>query len=162
YQPAYGNLSRAAPALFAMDTWKVTRRLTVDLGIRWDPWISYRDISANNATVMFDPSWYYKGIHSTRYPNMPAGMLMGDDPGIPGTGIPSHYPVLDPRIGFAYDLFGNGKTSIRGGFGIYHDEPYANAFASGVGGPPTAEGVSFYFPKSVVNPYAGQFDPFPA
>jgi len=101
YQPAYGNLSRVAPALFITDTWKATRRLTLDLGVRWDPWISYRDISSNNAVVMFNPKWFSEGIHSTRYPNLPSGLLMAGDPGIPDTGIPSHYPVFDPRVGFA-------------------------------------------------------------
>jgi len=48
-------------------------------------------------------------------------LLVRGDPGVPAGLVNSNWKLLDPRVGLAWDVFGDGRTSIRAGFGIYHD-----------------------------------------
>ena len=154
------KLERVSPALFVNDNWKVSRRLTLSLGVRWSPWLPFQEQTADQ-TVVYSEIAYNAGTVSKRYPTLPPGLLVGGDPGVPKAGIRSFYDVFDPRVGIAYDPFGDGKTSIRAGFGIYQDQPI------GVGYNNMADEASFNlfatvpFPGSFGNPYSGQTDPFP-
>jgi hypothetical protein len=100
-----------APGFYAQDRWRVTPRLTLTLGLRWDIFMDWRMINQGAFSLV-------PGAHSTYIPRAPTGILYDHD---------SNYPYRttwvnpSPRLGFAYDLFGNGKTSIRGGYGISYD-----------------------------------------
>jgi hypothetical protein len=159
--PIYSSLRRTLPALFVNDTWKVSRRLTLSLGVRWSPWVPWNDIIAHQVAV-FNQGAYDAGTHSTRYPNLPPGMFVGGDPGVPEAGMGSFYHIFDPRIGLAYDPFGDGKTSIRAGFGIYHDEPTAVGLNNMADQPPFNQAASIPFPASFSDPYLGKVNPFPS
>ena len=157
--PFYSSLRRTLPAVFVQDRWKVTRRLTLSLGVRWNAWVPWDDV-LYHVDAQFVQSAYNAGTHSQRYPNLPPGVLVGNDPGVPGAGVRSFYHIFDPRIGLAYDPFGDGKTSIRAGFGIYHDEPQGDN-NNMVDQPPWIQSVSIPFPSSFQNPYSGHVNPFP-
>ena len=159
--PIYSSLRRTLPALFVNDTWKVARKLTLSLGVRWSTWVPWNDIIAHQVAV-FNQGAYDTGTHSNRYPNLPPGMFVGGDPGVPDAGMRSFYHIFDPRIGLAYDPFGDGKTSIRAGFGIYHDEPTAVGLNNMADQPPFNQAVSIPFPASFQNPYQGKVNPFPS
>ncbi|HEV2272806.1 MAG TPA: TonB-dependent receptor [Acidobacteriaceae bacterium] len=102
------------PFLYFSDDWRVSTKLTLNLGVRWEPYITTRDALGHEGA--FRP-----GQQSVIYPLAPVGALFPGDAGI-GPGVtPNRYDRFSPRIGFAYDPFGNGKTSIRGAYGIFSD-----------------------------------------
>jgi hypothetical protein len=140
------------PSLFVQDNWRLTRRFTVDLGLRWE---YYPVHSGQNNTGTF-----VAGVQSTRFPTAPLGLLSSGDKGIPDGILHTPWNTFAPRFGFAYDLFGNGLTSFRGAYGIFY---------SALDQPPLANTVQQPFSRSVtvprtpnlVTPFAPGDDPFP-
>jgi hypothetical protein len=110
----FKNFAGVQWAVFLQDQWRATDRLTLDMGLRWDPWLPYYD--RQGRTVCWVPG----AAISTHYPNAPAGMIFGGDAGCPQAGSLPYWPQFGPRVGFGYRLTKNGDTSIRGGFGIYY------------------------------------------
>ena len=98
--------------LYAMDTWRVTPRLTVTPGLRLEYNSGISEIE-NRLTL------YRPGLQSTEYPNYPPGVVVAGDAGIPDT-LSGSFTKLAPRLNFAYDVMGDGKTAIRGSVGLYY------------------------------------------
>jgi hypothetical protein len=150
--------TRTLPALYAVDSWKVRPRLVLTLGVRWNPFVPVFD-SAYHEEAIFSPAAYAANIHSSRYPTLPPGLLLAGDPGVPSRVVNSNYAIFDPRVGFAWDIFGNGMTSLRGGFGMYQDQMTANTINPNFS--PFNVNVTFTNPASLENPYQGETNPFP-
>jgi Carboxypeptidase regulatory-like domain len=112
--PLFSEQYKYTPFLYFQDDWRASKRLTLNLGLRWEPYITTRD--------RFDHDGAFRpGQQSVIYPLAPPGALFPGDPGI-GPGVsPNRYNKFSPRIGFAYDPSGNGKTSIRAAYGIFSD-----------------------------------------
>jgi hypothetical protein len=102
------------PSLFIQDDFKVSRRLTLNMGLRWDPWEMYK--SQNGQLSIFIP-----GQQSTRFPNTLPGVLYPGDPGIPDRVVNRDWMNFAPRFGFAWDPFGKTRTSVRGSYGVFYD-----------------------------------------
>jgi hypothetical protein len=154
----YLNFSGNDWSAFVQDNWHATSRLTVTGGVRWDPFFPYTD--SEGRVGCFVP-----GAQSTRYPNAPQGLIFGGshhDAGCPASSIYNNVSNIGPRVGFAYQLTSDGKTSIRGGAGYYFQAPNGVAFEDVVGIPPFAPIVSINN-TNFTNPYAaaGVTDPFP-
>ncbi len=96
---------------FAQDRWRATPRLTLSFGLRWELYTPWRAV--DGAFHAFVP-----GARSTTFPTAPAGVVWQDDAGFP---YQTDAINLGPRFGFAYDVFGTGKTSLRGGYGVSYD-----------------------------------------
>lgn len=146
-------------SFFAQDNWHATKRLTVSVGMRWDPFRPYTDSEGRVACFVPD-------AQSTRFPNAPQDLIFGGanhDAGCAAASIYNNLSNLGPRLGFAYQLSADGKTSIRGGAGAYYQAPNTVAFEDVVGVPPFAPIVNIST-TNFTNPYtaAGVANPFPA
>jgi len=154
-----GKWNNVSWAAYVQDNWRVNRRLTLNLGLRWDG--VPHTYEADGRTANFYPSLYnsadaatFNNNHTICGPtdNALSGCPGGVSPGLGvspnpilagvplylngiGTdgknGIPkglvnNHWAAFGPRLGFAYDLTGNGKTVVRGGFGIMYERIQGN------------------------------------
>jgi hypothetical protein len=148
-----GYLRNSMPYVgaYAQDAWRMHPRLTLNMGVRWEPffWQALKDaVIANYSLANFQ-----KGIKTTQYVNAPPGFLYPGDPGYPAgsSGVKSHWFNMAPRVGLAWDVSGNGRTAIRSSYGLGYDFQTADwAFTSSTAAP--------YGRRWVINSPAGGFD----
>jgi hypothetical protein len=157
-----GHWNNVSYAAYIQDNWRVSHRLTLNLGLRWDG--APHTYEANHQSANFYPNLYDRADAATfdsqgnicsanSVPACPGGPSpgLGTSPnpilaglqfytngiGVGGVGnIPkgltnTFWPAFGPRIGFAYDLTGQGKTVLRGGFGILYDRIQGNDMYNG-------------------------------
>ncbi len=108
---------------YAQDTYRVNRRLTLNLGLRYD--LPFPDTEVQNRQTLFIP-----GRQSTVVPSAPEGLLYPGDAGVPRGLIPTFKKGFGPRVGFAWDPTGSAKWLVTSAYGIFY-EPYY----TGQGGP---------------------------
>jgi hypothetical protein len=102
-QSGYSSIANSEPGFYAQDTWKATSRLTFNYGLRWDAQFFPKMTIAPSAAL------YGPYINNPAYPTFPS------------TGyLPNQTKEFQPRFGFVYDAFGNGKSSFRGSAGIFN------------------------------------------
>jgi hypothetical protein len=153
----YGYWNNISTALYFQDNWRVNKRLTLNLGLRWDG--VPHTYEANNRMGNFYPNLYNPanaalldtngnicsgstdpgctqaspGLGTS--PNkVLAGYqfylngigIPGKTPGVPKGLVNTNWAALGPRLGFAYDLTGSGKTILRGGFGTMYERIQGN------------------------------------
>ena len=96
--------------------------------------------------------------------NAPLGVLYPGDPGVPAGGVSPAWGNLGPRLGFAWDVFGDGRTAVRGGYGMFFDQLNTIATNSQATQAPFGTVVTLNGTQSnsFANPWAGTTNPFPA
>ena len=108
-------------SLYAQDNWKVTPRLTLNYGLRWEPYLAPYNNRGENEH--FDPALFAQNVHTQVFTNAPAGLVFPGDPQYT-SGKYINGPVWDkfyPRVGLAWDPEGKGRMTIRAGYGMYGD-----------------------------------------
>ncbi|QNI30144.1 TonB-dependent receptor [Alloacidobacterium dinghuense] len=158
----YYNARNQFYGFYAQDSWHLTRRFTLNYGIRYEPFLPWSELF--HRVEQFNPDAYAAGRTSTVYTNAPPGLLFPGDTGVPEQGVRSSFKNFMPRVGFAWDVMGNGKLSLRGGAGMFYDtrQPaIMNSIPSEIS--PFSLSVSLTNPVGPFsNPYEGINNPFPA
>ncbi len=119
--PILANVRQNSMALYLQDTWKATSRLTVSPGIRWEPHTAPYHLGR---PMHFEQEWFDKGIKSTVFKNAPAGLqYTGDSLSLGNKYTRDHWMKFAPRLGLAWDVLGDGRTTIRTAYGLFYDLP---------------------------------------
>lgn len=127
---------------FGQDTWKIRHNLTLTLGLRYQL-----------DGVPFEENGSFSNLLESPASVPPLTMSSVG----PGTGKQLYnpdYSNIEPRVGFSWDPFGNGKTAIRGAFGIFHDRVFGNLFGNARGNPPFEQDY-VNFPFETINNFFG-------
>ena len=129
--------------LYGQDDWRITPKLTLNYGVRYE--LPYAWHSADDQGITFAP-----GFQSRVIPSAPLDLGYEGDPSPGNADVRTRYNNVAPRFGFAYDVFGNGSTLLRGGMGIFFDA--LNAAVIGVGSP-------FHYAATYEDPQGGISQP---
>jgi hypothetical protein len=111
---------------YIQDDWRLTSKLTLNVGLRYE--LPFQWFEPHGESATFIP-----GIQSTVFPGAVGGLGFPGDKGVLPSLVPTDYNGVAPRFGFAYDVTGQGKLLVRGGFGVFFDAVNANVV--GVGEP---------------------------
>ena len=130
------DMAYRTTSVYGMDNWKFNRRLTINYGIRFDHVGRWYDRQGVGMAVWM-PQQYATdlavnqgtGAMTVEYPGL---RWHGIDPGIPNAGAPTHFLISSPRLGFSYNVEGDGRTVVRGGWGkyVWNDEPISSPLST--------------------------------
>jgi len=160
-----GYWNNISPAAYIQDNWRATRRLTLNLGLRWDgiphTYEAYNHMSNfyPNLYNFADKPIFANAADTQIAANSPGlgtstvaelqgykfylnGMGIEGQNGIPKGLVNNTWDAFGPRIGFAYDLLGNGNTIVRGGFGIMYERIQGNDMYNAATNPPWGYGLN--------------------
>jgi len=132
-------------ALFVQDDYRVHPRVTLNLGLRWD--VQTPPTDPLNRVVNYVP-----GQRSTVNPAAPVGALFYGDPGVERGGIATAYDHFSPRFGIAWDPFGDARTSIRAGAGLFYGSISGNEWNTMTNFQPFATRLTFTNISSATTP----------
>ena len=142
-------------SFYFQDTWKMNSRLTLNAGLRWEPYQPPSHL--RGYTTFFDKSAFDRGVRSTVYKNAPAGLQFPGDPGVPGYKFGTNkWAQFAPRFGLALDPKGDGHMTIRAAYGIFYELPYSQKSGPVLVNAPYAGGLQ------VTTPPGGFDDPWSA
>lgn len=137
-----------ALGLYLGDVWRVSRNLTLNYGVRWEPYLAALD--NNGFQQAFSRENFDKGIRSQTFPNAPVGLMFKGDPGFPdnGTNNKNRLAQFAPRIGIVWDPRGDNVQTIRAGIGHYYDSPRLWAYGRHPLNPPFGNRVNAVAPTT--------------
>ncbi|MGC9293548.1 MAG: TonB-dependent receptor [Acidobacteriaceae bacterium] len=130
-QTGYASQIFQEDGIFAQDDWRVNQRLTVNIGLRWD--LLTWPYESHNRQASFD-------INTGQ-------VLLAGQNGVSSSILNQNYHNFGPRLGFAYDLLGNGKSVVRGGYGIYYYPTYGGTLTAPLSDQPPFGGASSYYAR---------------
>jgi hypothetical protein len=109
--------------VYGQDAWRVSERLTLNLGLRWDPYLGtqWEQGTITNFSVVNAVN----GVRSTRFQNAPPGVIFPGDPGFPpgNSGVNRQLGNPSPRLGAAWDVLGDGRLAVRSSYAVNYDFP---------------------------------------
>ncbi len=147
------------PSFYGQDTLHVKSNLTFNIGVRYEPFFPWDE--TQNEIQAFNVSLFEAGVRSTVFPNAPPGLIFPGDKGFLNDGVGDDLTNISPRLGFAWDVFGNGKTSIHGGAGSFYEARQVMVANQVLIPAPFSYSLTFIDQGTFTNPYLGTTDPFP-
>ena len=134
-----GNLLPTAmwyQGVYAQDTWRAGSRVTINAGLRWEPFFGQN--VTNGAIYNWSRDNFRNNVKSNVFLRAPAGLLYPGDEGFPPgkTGLNKQWLNFSPRAGLAWDVHGDGRTAVRTSYGIGYDFPTAERHNINAGAPP--------------------------
>ena len=156
-----GRLEHGGPAilpmdqwyvgLYAQDTWRASPRVTINYGLRWEPYFGQNVTSG--AVYNFSRENFRNNVRSQTFVNAPAGLLYPGDNGFPPgqRGLYTQWLNFSPRAGLGWDVSGDGRTAVRASYGLTYDFPNAEYQLINANSPP-------YGNRSIVEDPPGGFD----
>lgn len=167
-RPFYDNDRSDYYGLYVQDAWRLSSRISLNLGLRFEPYLPQRN--TDNYVESFSMANFLAGKIgtppvSTPPLTPPAGLIFSGDPGYPPNqqynGRAEH---LLPRVGVVWDPFGNGKTSVRASYGLLYDTPHMFFYTRVSNNPPWGATLSRTGNFPLSNPWQGYpgGDPFAA
>ena len=157
----YDNDRSNLIGIYAQDSWKVSPRLSISAGVRWEPFLP--ESNRNGYVEHFDPALFASGARSPAYVNSPAGLTYPGDAGFPGnSNIFSKKGQFAPRVGVVWDPKGDGKMTLRASYGIFYDTPQLFFYTRFANNPPWGAQISLPL-TTFANPWSAYQggDPFP-
>ena len=137
-------------ALYVTDTWSATPSVNISAGLRWEPMVAPNVKAIYN----FDIERLRAGIRTSQFDNAPTGFYYRGDPGFPENGINNRWGQFAPRLGLAWDVFGDGRTSMRTSYSLSFID-YPGDFREGFsGGAPWGSRINVPFGAQLDDPYA--------
>ena len=139
---------------YAQDSWRASNRVTVNAGLRWEPFLGQN--LENNAISIFVKDNFDRGVVSERFPLAPPGLLWPGDPGFPPrqTGMNIQWWNLSPRAGVAWDVRGDGRLAVRSSYAMAYDFMAGEFHNINSGAPP------FGNRSTVTDPSGGLDNPY--
>ena len=139
--------------IYVQDAWRATDRITINGGLRWEPYTGEEFHDTSVAHYSHDA--FLRGVKSTVFVNAPAGFSYYGDPGYDTrSGMKNQLWNFGPRVGAAWDVSGDGRTAVRASYGLAYDFPAAETWWGAAGGPPYSNRLS------LTNPPGGFDDPY--
>lgn len=156
--PEAENWRQTYWGLYAQDSFKATRKLTLNVGIRWEPYFPAHD--ADHRGSLFSDSAYQSATISTVFPSAPPGLFFCGDSQTSCSYVNSHKADFSPRVGVAWDPRGKGRETVRAGYAIFYDNPEVFFFDRFADNAPFGSSISLNEPAGgFTNPYQGQTVP---
>jgi outer membrane receptor protein involved in Fe transport len=148
--------------VYAQDVWRVSDNLTLNAGLRWEPYLSASDDYGFYSR--FNMDWFLAGRRSTVFTNAPAGLQFQGDEGFPDSG--NTFDKLNqfaPRVGLAWDPGADNVQTIRAAAGVYYDSPKLWQYGRHPLNAPFGNTIQVNQPASVNDPWAAYpgGNPFP-
>jgi hypothetical protein len=139
-RPGVLDMTQKYLGLYAQDTWRVSPRVTLNGGIRWEPFFGAH--IQNKAISNFDFDRFRQGATSTVFRNAPPGFLYPGDADFPSgtSGLNNKWTNVAPRVGMAWDVTGDGRMAVRSSYSLGYD----------------FQGASYLFISATAPPFGGR------
>jgi hypothetical protein len=155
------DLRQWVMSYYAQDSFKLSRTMTLNYGLRWEP--TFPDPDKYGRGTSFSMAAFLAGEHSTVNPTAPAGLFFKGDPGIPNAMWNGHLPNFAPRVGLVWNPHGDGRQTLRIGGAILYDSTETWFNERETTNPPYGNDIDVGATGTLSNPWAGYpgGNPFP-